>query len=87
MAELLSSGHLVDAILLLVTCEVIVLSLLWRSTGKGIAPSDLIPNILAGAFLLLALRLALSDAGWISCCACLAAAGVAHLIDLRRRWH
>ncbi|MDB5654973.1 MAG: hypothetical protein JWQ94_2586 [Tardiphaga sp.] len=86
MAEAFASGHLIDAILLLVVGEVGVLVLLWRARRTGIAPADLIPNIMAGAFLLLALRLALGGAGWKSCCTCLAAAGISHLADLRRRW-
>ena len=86
MAELFARGYLVDTILLIVLCEVVVLTLLWQRTRRGIAPVDLIPNILAGTFLLLALRLALGGAGWMFCSASLAAAGVAHLIDLRRRW-
>ena len=86
MAEWFASGHLVDAILLLVVGEVVVLTWLWQRTQRGVAPVDLIPNVLAGAFLLLTLRLALGNAGWIYCGASLAAAGLAHVIDLRRRW-
>ena len=86
MAEWFASGRLVDAILLLVVCEVVALTLLWQRTRRGVAPVDLIPNILAGAFLLLALRLALGGAGWMYAAASLGAAGIAHLVDLRRRW-
>lgn len=86
MAELFASGHLVDAILLLVVGEIIALTLLWRWRRRGIAPVDLIPNVLAGGFLLLALRLSLGGAGWMACSASLAAGGIAHLIDIRRRW-
>ncbi|MET0721402.1 MAG: hypothetical protein ABWY64_11290 [Tardiphaga sp.] len=86
MAEWFASGRLVDLILALVVVEVIVLALYWRATRRGVPPADLLPNILAGAFLLLALRLSLGGFGWQPCCACLAAAGVAHLVDLRRRW-
>ena len=86
MAELFAGGHLVDGILVLVLVEVVALVLLWQRTRRGIAPADLIPNILAGAFLLLALRLALGGAGWMVCSAALAAAGIAHLVDLHCRW-
>ena len=86
MAEWFASGRLVDLILALVVVEVIVLALYWRATRRGVPLADLLPNILAGAFLLLALRLSLGGFGWQPCCACLAAAGVAHLVDLRRRW-
>jgi hypothetical protein len=86
MAELFASGRLVDLILLLVVLQTIALGLYWRWTRRGIAPADLVPNVIAGACLLLALRLTLSGAGWMACCASLAAAGLAHLVDLRRRW-
>ena len=86
MAEWFASGHLVDAILLLVVCELIALTLLWQRSRRGVAPADLLPNILAGAFLLLALRLVLGEAGWMYCAASLGAGGLAHIIDLRRRW-
>lgn len=77
---------LVDAILLLVVAEIVALTMLWRWRRRGIAPADLIPNVLAGGFLLLTVRLVLGGAGWMACSACLAAAGLAHLVDLTRRW-
>jgi len=86
MAELFASGHLADLILLVVALEIIALVLVWRWAHQGIAPLDLFPNILAGAFLLLTLRLAQADADWSVCCASLAAAGMAHIADLYRRW-
>ena len=86
MAELFANGHLVDGILLLVAGEIIALTLLWRWRRQGIAPADLIPNVLAGGFLLLTVRLVLGGAGWMACSASLAAAGAAHLIDITRRW-
>lgn len=86
MANLFASGRLIDAILIVVVLEIIGLTLYWRSTRSGIPMVDLLPNVLAGGFLLLALRLVLSGAGWMPCCAILAAAGFAHLVDLKRRW-
>jgi hypothetical protein len=86
MAELFASGRLVDLILVLTAVEAAGLLLYWRSRGSGIAPLDLLPNLFAGAFLLLALRLALGGAGWELCCGSLAAAGLAHVVDLARRW-
>lgn len=86
MDDWFASGRLVDAILLLVVAEVVALTLLWHRRRRGVAPADLLPNVLAGAFLLLTLRLTLGNAGWIYCGASLAAAGLAHLVDLSRRW-
>jgi hypothetical protein len=86
MAELFASGRLVDLILIIVAIEAACLVIYWRSTGRGVSPGDLLPNLFAGAFLLLALRLSLRGAGWQLCCGSLAAAGLAHLVDLGRRW-
>ena len=86
MAELFASGRLVDLILVLVVIETIALLLYWNRTGRGVAPSDLLPNLFAGTFLLLALRATLTGGGWMVACFCLAAAGLAHLTDLYRRW-
>ena len=86
MPDLFASGHLVDLILVLTAIEAVCLVLYWRSRGRGIAPLDLLPNLFAGAFLLLALRLALGAASWQLCCGSLAAAGVSHIVDLARHW-
>jgi hypothetical protein len=86
MAELFASGRLVDLILVIVVIEMALLVIYWRSTGRGVSPRDLLPNLCAGALLLLALRLLLADAAWQLCCGTLAAAGIAHLVDLHRRW-
>ena len=86
MAELFASGRLVDLILIVVVIEALALLLLWRRVGRGVAPPDLLPNLCAGAFLLLALRTVLAGTGWMSASFCLAAAGFAHLIDIYRRW-
>ena len=86
MSDLFASGRLVDLILLIVAIEAVVLIVYWHKTGKGIAPRNLLPNLIAGALLLLALRLTLAQAGWMAICGCLAAAGVANVIDIMRRW-
>ncbi len=86
MADLFASGRLVDLILVLVVIEAVALILYWRRTRQGVAPVDLLPNLCAGAFLLLALRVTLADGGWKMASACLAAAGLAHLTDIGRRW-
>jgi len=86
MADLFASGRLVDFILIVVALEAALLMFYWRYARRGIAPGDLLPNLCAGAFLLLALRLTLSGAGWMLASFCLAAAGMAHLFDISRRW-
>ncbi|HSO81002.1 hypothetical protein [Thiocapsa sp.] len=86
MAELFASGRLIDLILGLVAVEAIALTVLHRLTGKGVAPRDLVGLLLAGAFLLVAVRFALTGAEWIWVGAWLALALVAHLADLALRW-
>jgi hypothetical protein len=86
MADLFANGRLVDLVLIVVVLEALVLTLSWRLTGRGVAPADLLPTLCAGAFLLLALRVTLAGAEWPIPCACLAAGGLAHVIDVARRW-
>jgi hypothetical protein len=79
----IASGRAVDAILLLVFVEAIVVLLLARrGRGPGAA---LLPTLIAGAALLLALRAALMQAPWTAVAAWLAAAGLAHGVDLALR--
>jgi len=86
MAELFASGRLVDLILLVVVIEAAGLLLLWWQSRRGVAPAELMPNLCAGAFLLLALRATLAGQGWMAASGWLAAAGLAHLVDLYCRW-
>ena len=86
MTELFTSGRIVDVILALMVLEGIVLVVYHRATGRGIAPSGLLANMLAGGCLLLALRVALTGASWHWIALSLAAALLAHLADLRCRW-
>lgn len=86
MIGFLSGVHVIDLILVVVAAETVAITLYWRKTGRGIAPARLLPNLLAGALLLLALRLALSGHPWPMYIGCLALAGVANVVDLRQRW-
>lgn len=86
MAELFANGHVIDLVLAVVVLETVALLLVWQHSRRGIAPADLLPNLCAGALLLLALRVTLGGGGWMPACGCLAGAGVAHVIDIGRRW-
>jgi len=86
MADLFASGRLVDFILVVVVLEASALLLYWVRARRGIAPLDLLPNLFAGAFLLLALRATLAGSDWMIVSLCLSAAGLAHLCDVYRRW-
>ena len=56
MINFLSSVHAVDLALAVIAIEVITLTLYWHTRSRGIAPAQLLPNVLAGVLLLLALR-------------------------------
>lgn len=78
--------HTVDLILGIVAVEIVAITLYWHARRRGIAPAQLVPNLLAGALLLLALRFALSGYSWPWYATCLALAGIANIADLRQRW-
>lgn len=85
VSELVQSGRIADLLLTVIGLEAVLLVVLRRRLGR-MAAFDMIPNLAAGAFLLLALKFALIDAGWVAIAACLAFAGLAHLADVRQRW-
>jgi hypothetical protein len=84
MSEWFASARIVDLILALVAAEALALALLRRA--HGIPLPGLFANLLAGAFLLAALRCAIVGAAWPWIAASLLAALVAHLADLAARW-
>ncbi|MGI4976647.1 MAG: hypothetical protein ACRYG6_06865 [Janthinobacterium lividum] len=86
MTALFASGRVVDLILLLVLAEAAALLALHRATGRGPRPAALLPNLAAGACLLLALRFGLRGAAWPVLALCLLGSLAAHLADLRARW-
>ncbi len=85
MEQLFSSGQIVDLILLLMLAEYAGLRFLVRRRGGRMAALGLGGYLLSGAFLLIALRAALTGAAWIWIAAPLLAAFVVHLVDLRGR--
>lgn len=82
MAELFASGRIIDLILLLMLVEYVGL---WLYLGRSVTELGLLGYLLSGAFLLLALRVALVGGGWIWIALFLAAALIVHCLDLRRR--
>lgn len=83
----LAQPAFVDGIFAAMILEAALLALLWRRTRRGVAPAALAANLLAGAGLLGALRLALAAGGavtWIPLCLLLALVG--HVADLALRW-
>jgi hypothetical protein len=84
--HLLASPALIDLILAFTVLEAIVLAVWRKRSGRGLDLVPLFLMLLPGVFLMLALRAALAGAVWPWLPAALAAALVAHLADLRRRW-
>jgi len=85
MENLISGGRIVDLILLVMAAEAVFLLAYRRRAGKGLAPMAVVLMLLPGAFLLLALRAALTGASSTAIVGWLAAALVAHVADLWAR--
>lgn len=85
IASLFRSGQVVYVALAAIVIEAVVLAWLRRQKGTGLELVDVIGNLLAGAFLLLALQAALSGAPWIYVAVLMAASFPAHLYDVGRR--
>jgi uncharacterized membrane protein YjjP (DUF1212 family) len=85
MGRFFNSGHVVDAILAVFACEAFVYAVI-RRWSPG-AMMRFAVAALPGIFLLLALREALTGAGWSWIALWLALSFPAHLADLRLRSH
>jgi hypothetical protein len=83
LSAMFSSGRAIDLVLLFMVVEFVVLYRRRRDRRK--APVDLILALAPGACLLLAVRAALTGAGWIWVAAFIAASLPAHLADMSRR--
>ena len=86
LGALFASGRVVDLVIFLTICEGLILVWLRRRTGRGLSLADIVGNLAAGVFLMLALRAALTGEAWTAIALFLILALVAHLADLRRRW-
>jgi hypothetical protein len=86
MAEFFASGRVADLILACLALEAVGLWLYRRATGRGPALADLGPSMLAGACLVLGLRLSVTGAPWALVGMALTGGFAAHLYDLCRRW-
>jgi hypothetical protein len=86
MADFFLGGRVIDAIIGLAALEALAVCGWRAATGRGPEPLTHAVNVLAGAFLLLALRFALGGDAGPRIALCLSGALVAHLADLRARW-
>lgn len=86
MHEIFSGTLLIDIVITVTVVEWGVLSWWHRRTGRGIPMSELRATLLAGLYLMLALRASMTAAPWYVVALLLLAAGFAHFSDLLRRW-
>lgn len=86
LQQLVTSGRIVDIMLVVVVLEIGVIEVYRRRHGAGVTTLPLLVNIGAGASLMLALRAALAGSGWQWIAVFLVSALVFHVGDLLVRW-
>jgi len=86
VADWFASGRVLDVILLGMAVEAAGLVFFHRRTRRGVPPGALLPNLLSGMCLLLAMRAGLAGFWWGWTSLSLLAAGALHGVDLWRRW-
>jgi hypothetical protein len=87
LQEFLSGTLLIDIVISVTLVEWGLLSWVHRRTGRGIPMSELRGTLLAGLYLMLALRASMMAAPWYVVTLLLLAAGLSHAADLWRRWN
>lgn len=86
MREIFSGTLLIDIVIAVTVIEWVLLSWWHRRTGRGIPMSELRATLLAGLYLMMALRASMVSAPWYVVAMLLLAAGLSHAADLWRRW-
>ena len=87
MREIFSGTLLIDIVIAVTVIEWLLLSWWHRRTGRGIPMSELRATLLAGLYLMMALRASMVSAPWYVVALLLLAAGLSHAADLWRRWN
>jgi hypothetical protein len=85
--EIFSGTLLIDIVIAVTVIEWVLLSWWHRRTGLGIPMSELRATLLAGLYLMMALRASMVSAPWYVVALLLLAAGLSHAADLWRRWN
>ncbi|MDJ0760660.1 MAG: hypothetical protein QNJ19_14790 [Woeseiaceae bacterium] len=86
LSELILSGRIIDIVIGVLIVELLLVSILYRTQGKGIPPYPLLVNIGAGGSLALAIKAAVTDAGWQWIALWLVTSLVFHVLDISARW-
>jgi hypothetical protein len=85
MNDFVASGRIVDAVLVVMAIEAVVLIVRRAISGRGIETQALLRALAPGIGLLLAVRAALTGESWGVVAACLSVAGILHVFDLAYR--
>ncbi|MAV74032.1 MAG: hypothetical protein CNF01_06395 [Halieaceae bacterium MED-G27] len=86
MTDLLTSGVLIGGIVSFIIIEACILTWRHRTTGLGAPPSVVLPNLLAGAILMLGIQLAVWGQVYPGVLICLTVAGLCHSLEYRNHW-
>jgi hypothetical protein len=86
MEAIFSGTLLIDIVISVTLLEWGALYWWHRRTGRGISMIELRPTLMAGLYLMIALRASMTAAPWYVVALLLLAAGFAHFSDLLRRW-
>jgi hypothetical protein len=78
--------QLIDIVIIATLLEWAALSLLRHRRQRGQPQLAIAGTLLPGLCLMLAVRSAMQGLPWYAVASLLSAAGLAHLIDIRRRW-
>ena len=85
MEAFITSGRIVDLVLVYILLEAGFIFVCWRR-GRGISPSGYLTLLLPGLFIFLALREAFMAGRWQIIALFLLASFAAHIVDVRSRW-
>ncbi len=81
LQDFFTSGRIMDLVVACIALECVLLAV-----RRPQALPAALPSLCAGLGLALALRAVLTGAGWHWLLLCVAASGVAHALEVRRRW-
>ncbi len=85
-SDIISSGRIVDIMVVFVIIEVLVLVVYWKRTGRGVPTVPLLANVGAGGSLMLALGATMKGFDTQIIALCLVSSLVFHVTDLLIRW-
>jgi hypothetical protein len=81
MQSLFTSGHIMDVVVAFIVFEMLLLAF-----RRPAALPPALPSLCAGLGLALGLRAVLTGADWRWLLLCVAGSGLAHALEVRRRW-